>query len=86
MFSDPSCLSLSTSCVSQYPDERVVQLSYDQPLYNFHFDFSLSIFIFVFLFLVQEMVERPYETRSDSFYFVDNKLIMHNKAEYAYDG
>lgn len=27
-----------------------------------------------------------YETRSDSFYFVDNKLIMHNKADYAYNG
>lgn len=28
------------------------------------------------------MIENPYETRSDSFYFVDNKLIMHNKAAY----
>ena len=32
------------------------------------------------------MIENPYETRSDSFYFVDNKLIMHNKADYAYHG
>eukprot|EP01009_Symbiontida_sp_KSa7_P008321 NODE_5775_length_301_cov_338.408730_g5163_i0.p1 GENE.NODE_5775_length_301_cov_338.408730_g5163_i0~~NODE_5775_length_301_cov_338.408730_g5163_i0.p1 ORF type:complete len:53 (-),score=7.70 NODE_5775_length_301_cov_338.408730_g5163_i0:114-272(-) len=34
---------------------------------------------------VQEMVERPFETKSDSFYFVNDQLIMHNKAEYAYD-
>ncbi|KAM9757849.1 protein unc-119 homolog B-like isoform 2-T2 [Menidia menidia] len=36
--------------------------------------------------LVRQMVECPYETRSDSFYFVDNRLIMHNKADYAYNG
>ncbi|KTG37296.1 hypothetical protein cypCar_00034269 [Cyprinus carpio] len=36
--------------------------------------------------LIQLMIEHPYETRSDSFYFVDNKLIMHNKADYAYNG
>jgi len=35
---------------------------------------------------IAEMVRHPYETRSDSFYFVDDKLIMHNKADYAYDG
>ncbi|XP_037091818.1 protein unc-119 homolog B-like isoform X2 [Pollicipes pollicipes] len=35
---------------------------------------------------VDEMIRHPYETRSDSFYFVDNKLIMHNKADYAYNG
>jgi len=32
------------------------------------------------------MIDNPFETKSDSFYFVDNKLIMHNKADYAYDG
>ena len=32
------------------------------------------------------MIDNPYETRSDSFYFVDDKLIMHNKADYAYNG
>lgn len=26
----------------------------------------------------------PYETRSDSFYFVDDVLVMHNRAEYAF--
>lgn len=38
------------------------------------------------LFLVNEMVAAPYETKSDSFYFVNNELVMHNKADYAYDG
>ena len=32
--------------------------------------------------LVSEMVAHPYETQSDSFYFVDNRLVMHNKASY----
>ncbi|XP_077995371.1 protein unc-119 homolog B-like isoform X2 [Glandiceps talaboti] len=35
---------------------------------------------------VQDMIDNPFDTRSDSFYFVDNKLIMHNKADYAYNG
>lgn len=33
---------------------------------------------------VEEMINNPYETKSDSFYFVNSVLIMHNKAEYAY--
>ena len=37
-------------------------------------------------FSVADMVAHPYETRSDSFYFVEDRLIMHNKADYAYDG
>ena len=28
------------------------------------------------------MIDNPYETQSDSFYFVNGKLIMHNKASY----
>ncbi|XP_012250647.1 protein unc-119 homolog [Athalia rosae] len=36
--------------------------------------------------LVSEMIANPFETRSDSFYFVDDRLVMHNKADYAYDG
>ena len=40
----------------------------------------------LFVCLVQEMIDSPYETRSDSFYFVDDQLVMHNKADYAYDG
>jgi hypothetical protein len=34
--------------------------------------------------LKQEMIESPWETKSDSFYFVENKLIMHHKALYNY--
>ncbi|XP_028856587.1 protein unc-119 homolog A [Denticeps clupeoides] len=36
--------------------------------------------------LMHEMILHPYETQSDSFYFVDNKLVMHNKADYSYSG
>ncbi|XP_023685091.1 protein unc-119 homolog A-like [Paramormyrops kingsleyae] len=36
--------------------------------------------------LMREMILHPYETQSDSFYFVDNKLVMHNKADYSYSG
>mmetsp|Transcript_56924 Transcript_56924/g.114255 ORF Transcript_56924/g.114255 Transcript_56924/m.114255 type:complete len:181 (-) Transcript_56924:272-814(-) len=32
----------------------------------------------------QGIVACPWETRSDSFYFVDGKLVMHNKADYNY--
>jgi len=32
------------------------------------------------------MIQNPFDTKSDSFYFVDDRLIMHNKAEYAYNG
>ena len=31
------------------------------------------------------MVDTPYAHKSDSFYFVGDQLIMHNKAENAYD-
>ena len=31
------------------------------------------------------MIANPYVTKSDSFYFVEDKLVMHNKADYAYD-
>ena len=34
---------------------------------------------------VRQMVSKPFETKSDSFYFVDGKLIMHNKADYSYN-
>ena len=39
-----------------------------------------------FFVSAQEMIDSPFDTKSDSFYFVDNKLIMHNKADYAYNG
>lgn len=34
--------------------------------------------------LVADMIAHPYETSSDSFYFVDDGLVMHNKAYYKY--
>ena len=34
--------------------------------------------------LKQQMIDEPWHTRSDSFYFVGDKLIMHNKAIYNY--
>mmetsp|Transcript_4179 Transcript_4179/g.4281 ORF Transcript_4179/g.4281 Transcript_4179/m.4281 type:complete len:259 (-) Transcript_4179:288-1064(-) len=34
--------------------------------------------------LIEDMIEKPFETQSDSFYFVEDKLIMHNKAAYRY--
>lgn len=33
----------------------------------------------------QAIISNPSETKSDSFYFVDDKLIIHNKATYAYN-
>lgn len=34
--------------------------------------------------LIEEMIRHPFETHSDSFYFVGDELIMHNKARYRY--
>ena len=34
--------------------------------------------------ITDEMKRNPYEAKSDSFYFVDGELVMHNKAEYSY--
>eukprot|EP00759_Apiculatamorpha_spiralis_P031414 PhF_6_TR3305/c0_g1_i1/m.4660 len=31
-----------------------------------------------------EMLSAPFQTKSDSFYFVNDEMVMHNKAEYAY--
>merc|ERR1712023_463476 len=33
---------------------------------------------------IEEFVSNPYAHKSDSFYFVNDQLIMHNKAEYAF--
>lgn len=32
----------------------------------------------------QDMINSPWETKSDTFFFVENKLIIHNRAEYNY--
>jgi hypothetical protein len=34
--------------------------------------------------VLQDMIDHPWETKSDSFYFVEGALVMHNKAEYNY--
>jgi hypothetical protein len=34
--------------------------------------------------LRQAMIDNPWETESDSFYYVGDTMIMHNKAKYAY--
>lgn len=34
---------------------------------------------------IKQMVSQPFATKSDSFYFVDGKLVMHNKADYSYN-
>ena len=34
--------------------------------------------------LIDKMIESPYETTSDSFYFVNNEMVIHNKAAYKY--
>jgi len=33
---------------------------------------------------IKEIIESTNEFKSDSFYFADNKLIMHHRAEYSY--
>ncbi|XP_023349705.1 protein unc-119 homolog B [Eurytemora carolleeae] len=70
----------------------------DRHLKTFDFDFGFCIpnskntceHIYEFPILdkktIDLMVAHPFDTRSDSFYFVDNELIMHNKADYAYNG
>ena len=34
--------------------------------------------------LISEMIDHPWETKSDTFYFVEDRIIMHNKASYMY--
>ena len=45
---------------------------------------NIDVMCVVLSFPVQEIVDNPYVTKSDSFYFVEGKLMMHNKADYAY--
>jgi len=35
--------------------------------------------------LIQDMVDNPFDSTSDSFYFVGDELVMHNKAKYKYN-
>lgn len=78
---------------------RMIERHYfrDRLLKSFDFDFGFCIpnshntceHIYEFPALssemMKEMIAHPYETKSDSFYFVDGQMIMHNKADYAYN-
>ncbi|XP_002126606.2 protein unc-119 homolog B [Ciona intestinalis] len=78
---------------------RMIERHYfrSQLLKSFDFDFGFCIpnskntceHIYEFPKLsqdtMQKMISSPFETKSDSFYFVNNKLVMHNKADYAYN-
>ena len=33
---------------------------------------------------MQQMIAAPWETKSDTFFFVEDKLVIHNRAEYNY--
>jgi hypothetical protein len=33
---------------------------------------------------IADMIANPFQATSDTFYFVDSKLVMHNKARYRY--
>uniref|UniRef100_UPI0035901326 protein unc-119 homolog B-like n=1 Tax=Myxine glutinosa TaxID=7769 RepID=UPI0035901326 len=82
------------------PAFRMIERHYfgDRLLKSFDFDFGFCIpnsrnsveqvyeFPALSDSLVEEMIARPYLTRSDSFYFANGVLVMHNKAEYAYNG
>jgi len=62
--------------------------------FEFKFDFCIpnSVNTWEYIYTIpdidpqvkKEMIAEPWTTRSDSFYFVGDKLIMHNKAFYNY--
>ncbi len=62
--------------------------------FEFKFDFCIpnSVNTWEYIYTIpeidpkikNEMIDQPWETKSDSFYFVGEKLIMHNKALYNY--
>ena len=33
---------------------------------------------------MQEIIDNPWEVKSDSFFFAEGRLIIHNRAEYDY--
>ncbi|XP_059089746.1 protein unc-119 homolog B-like [Tigriopus californicus] len=81
-------------------DFRMIERHFfhEKPLKTFDFEFGFCIpnskntceHIYDFPQLddntIRQMVTEPYATRSDSFYFVDGRLVMHNKADYSYNG
>eukprot|EP01147_Barroeca_monosierra_P007822 gene7822-9962_t len=80
------------------PNFRMIERHFFQNrlLKDFDFDFGFCIpnstntceHIYTLPDLTQaeiaEMIAKPLETKSDSFYFVDGRLVMHNRAEYSY--
>mmetsp|Transcript_13767 Transcript_13767/g.28969 ORF Transcript_13767/g.28969 Transcript_13767/m.28969 type:complete len:145 (+) Transcript_13767:255-689(+) len=34
--------------------------------------------------LINDIIANPYETNSDSFFFIEDELVIHNKAKYRY--
>jgi len=68
---------VQVQCIHNHKGRMPPDWEYLMLLYKSVVFFSLS---------VREMIQHPYETQSDSFYFVDNKLVMHNKADYSYCG
>ena len=63
------------------PNPQKIFLFYLFIIYSM-FIYFLFISFFFSIDLVGEMIENPFETKSDSFYFVNGSLIMHNKASY----
>ncbi|KAK9508039.1 hypothetical protein O3M35_007786 [Rhynocoris fuscipes] len=35
---------------------------------------------------INDIINNPFESKSDTFYFADGKLIIHNKADYSFNG
>ena len=57
--------------------------SYHNSIVKWHL--SVCVMMRLYVPTEKEVVASPYETKSDSFYFVDGELVMHHKAEYAYN-
>lgn len=83
---------------SEVHDFRMIERHYfrDQLVKSFDFEFgfcipgSVNTWDAVYSLpplseeLINDMILNPFETQSDSFYFVEDRLIMHNKASYRY--
>jgi len=89
-----------TFCIGDQPvqDFHMIERHFfkDRLLKSFNFEFGFCIpdsvntceHIYEFPALseteISEMIDNPGATKSDSFYFVEGKLVMHNRAQYAY--
>ena len=54
--------------------------------YEFKFGFVIpsSTNSWEFIYDLPELDKAPWEVKSDSFFFADGKMIIHNRAEYNY--